>query len=234
MLKSAGRQDAVPMAVLWFLLLSLAAQLLWHHQQGLRAARIHSLPTPPPLEVLQAASLGDPNALSKLTTLWLQSFDNQPGVSIPFARLDYELLREWLSLVLKLDPNTAYPLLLASRVYGEVADPDRQRIMLEFVAAEFLRAPNARWPWLAHAVYVAQHRLGDLDLALRYAELLATHAVGENVPHWAQQMRIFVLERMGEIESARVLLGGLLASGEITDPHERRFLMQRLRDLGDD
>jgi len=33
-------------------------------------------------------------------------------------------------------------------------------------------------------------------------------------------MRIFILEDMGELESATVLLGGLLASGEVADPRE--------------
>ena len=37
-------------------------------------------------------------------------------------------------------------------------------------------------------------------------------------------MHVFILEDMGEIESAAVLLGGLLASGEVSDPNEARFL----------
>jgi hypothetical protein len=80
-------------------------------------------------------------------------------------------------------------------------------------------------------VYVAKHRLNDTHLALRYARALARHADGPQVPHWAKQMVIFVLEDMGELESAKVLLGGLLASGKITDPHEQRFLSKRLFEL---
>jgi len=44
-------------------------------------------------------------------------------------------------------------------------------------------------------------------------------------------MRIFILEDMGELESATVLLGGLLAGGEVTDPREIHFLTQRLEIL---
>ena len=44
-------------------------------------------------------------------------------------------------------------------------------------------------------------------------------------------MRIFLLQDMGEIEAAKILLGGLLASGEITDAREIRFLMERLKEL---
>ena len=36
---------------------------------------------------------------------------------------------------------------------------------------------------------------------------------------------------MGEREAATVLLGGLLAGGEVTDPNEIHFLTQRLEEL---
>jgi hypothetical protein len=44
-------------------------------------------------------------------------------------------------------------------------------------------------------------------------------------------MRIFILEDLGEIEAARVLLGGLLASGEVTEEKEVHFLTERLKSL---
>jgi len=42
-----------------------------------------------------------------------------------------------------------------------------------------------------------------------------------------------VLEDMGEVEAARILVGGLIASGAIKDPHELRFLENKLRVLED-
>jgi hypothetical protein len=44
-------------------------------------------------------------------------------------------------------------------------------------------------------------------------------------------MRIFILEDLGEIEAARVLLGGLLASGEVSEEKEIHFLTERLKIL---
>ncbi|MCC6713604.1 MAG: hypothetical protein IT496_00070, partial [Gammaproteobacteria bacterium] len=114
-----------------------------------------------------------------------------------------------------------------------VSDPARQRLMLEFVREEFLKDPNRRWPWMAHAVFVARHRLHDLPLALRYADALAAHVTDPGVPPWVTQMNIFVRVDMGETEAAKVLLGGLLESGRITDPAEQRFLMRRLQELED-
>jgi len=41
-------------------------------------------------------------------------------------------------------------------------------------------------------------------------------------------MELFVLEDLGDIESARILLGGFLDSGIIKDEREFRFLQKRL------
>ena len=44
-------------------------------------------------------------------------------------------------------------------------------------------------------------------------------------------MEIFIAEDMNELEAARIMLGGLLESGQLQDPAERRFLKQRLEEL---
>ncbi len=75
---------------------------------------------------------------------------------------------------------------------------------------------------------MARHALHDLPLSLQYAQALSDHAGNAPIPSWARQMHIFVRADMGEHEAAKVLLGGLLASGTVRDPHEIAFLMQRL------
>ena len=194
-------------------------------------ARASALGPAPALSTLLVASLGEPIGLAKLLMLRLQAFDNQPGVSIPFRDLDYARVESWLQRILELDPLGQYPLLFASRLYGEVPVAQKQRRMLEFVYREFLKDPDRRWPWLAHSLIIARHRLNDIPLAMKYAQALRRYAIGPEVPHWAQQMEIFVLEDMNEVESAKILLGGLLASGTVTDPHEQHFLQGKLDEL---
>jgi hypothetical protein len=219
----------VPWRLWFFGAIALSLQLLWHAGQPAPSAVAQALPVPPSVAVARGLALGDPLALAKLTMLWLQAFDTQAGVRIALKSLDYARVIAWLELILELDPRAQYPLLAASRLYAEVPDPARSRVMLEFVHAAFAQDP-ARWPWLAHAVYLARHRLHDEALALRYARSLA-QSPATGIPNWAKQLEIFVLENMGEIEAAKVLLGGLLASGKIIDPHELRFLSERLHQL---
>jgi len=164
--------------------------------------------------------------------LYLQAFDYHGTNTLPYARLDYRRLVQWLHAILELDPRSEYPLMAAARVYAETADVARSRIALDFVYREFPRDPPRRWQWLAHAALLAKHRLHDLALARQYAAAVEANTRDlPGVPLWAKQMQIFILEDMNELEAARIMLGGLLESGAISDPEEARYLELHLRAL---
>jgi hypothetical protein len=220
---------AVPVMVPLLLALALTLQIIVHARQTPPEARAETLEHAPAANVLRAASFGESIVAAQLSLLYLQAFDNQPGISIPFSALDYNRVMSWLQIALQLDPQSGYPLMMASQLYGQVNDEPRQRLMCEFVHARFLEAPDQRWRWLAHCAIMAKHRLRDQPLALRYATDITRYAGAAS--GWARQMRIFILEDMGELGSAKVLLGGLLATGEVTDPSELHFLTERLKTL---
>jgi hypothetical protein len=221
----------VPLAARAVLALALCLQLAWQATSPAPLARAEDLPTPPSHASLSLVSLGEPVALARGLMLYLQAFDNQPGIQLPFLKLDYTQVQAWLAAVVALDPRGQYPFMAASQLYAQVNDPVRQRLMTEFVYQQFAADPNRRWPWLAHAAFVAKHRLKDLPLARKYAQALRLQATGPEVPAWVQQMEIFLMEDLNEFEGARVLLGGLLQSGRITDPNEIAFLSRRLEEL---
>ena len=219
-------------AWLWTLLAaSLAGQLAVHAAAPATRARAEDLPPAPRAAVLRLASLGEPQALARLAMLYLQAFDFGGGSALPYQRLDYSRLTAWLESIAALDPRSQYPFFSAARVYAETPDPARMRQMLDFVYREFFADPNRRWPWLAQAALLAKHELKDLPLALRYAAAIDRYTTARDVPLWAKQMQIFILEDLNELEAARIMLGGLLEGGKITDPAEARVLEQRLQEL---
>jgi len=219
----------VPRWVLLLLAIAFCAQVTWQGLQPPPSARAEALGAPMVPALLRPLALGEPIALAQLLTLYLQAFDNQPGVSLPFLDLDYARVTAWLGTILELDPVGQYPLLMASQIYAQVPDEPKQRRMCEFVREQFDRDPDRRWRWLAHCAIMAKHRLGDTRLALSYAEAITLRA--RFASNWARQMRIFILEDLGELEAATVLLGGLLASGEVAEPKEIHFLTERLKEL---
>jgi hypothetical protein len=221
----------VPPAVWLALAAALTAQILWRSTQPSSAPAALDLPPPPAPAALKLASFGEAPAAARLAMLYLQAYDYSGTNATPYARLDYSRLVGWLDAILALDPRSEYPLFAAARVYAENPDPARSRIALDFVYRQFFADPDRRWPWLAHAALLAKHRLKDLALARRYAAAIERNTRSANVPLWARQMEAFILEDMNELEAARILLGGLLESGAITDPGEARFLELRLREL---
>ena len=222
---------AVPKALWALLAAALTAQVAWQGRQLSHTSAAIELPAPPSVHALRLASFAEPEAAARLLALYVQSFDLGGANSLPYQKLDYGRLVGWLRGILELDPRGQYPLFLAARVYAENSDPIRARLALDFVYEQFLIDPNRRWPWLAHAALTAKHRLADLPLARRYASAVQRYTTAPDVPLWAKQMEVFILEDMNELEAARIMLGGMLESGMVHDPAELRFLQQRLQEL---
>lgn len=223
--------NAVPWVVWAALIVALAAQLGWRTVQAPTKPEAADLPPAPSVQALRLASFGEPNALARVMMLYLQAFDSGGGNERPYRQLDYTRLVGWLDSILALDPKSEYPLFAASHVYAENPEATKTREVLEFAYREFFADPDHRWQWLAHAALLAKHRLHDLPLARRYAAAIDRYTRSPGVPLWARQMEIFILEDMNELEAARIMLGGLLASGQIRDPAEARFLAQRLKQM---
>ena len=223
--------SAVPGWIACVLAGALAVQAASQFTQRARVPSASDLPNAPSAQALHLADLGEPAALARLAMIWLQAFDSSGDNAVPYRQLDYTRLVAWLRAILATDPRSEYPLFAASRIYAEIADPVRARMMLEFIAGEFAADPNRRWPALAHAALLAKHRLKDLPLARRYAAAIQRLATADSVPLWAKQMEVFILEDMNELEAAKVMLGGLLAAGRIRDAEEQRFLQGRLEAL---
>ena len=220
----------VPAIVLVLFVCALLGQLVFNVWRPSVATESAQPDTPPAMAWLRVGSLGEPAALARVANLWLQSMDYSNGKLTRLHELDYDALAAWLERCLALDPSSEYPLFLASRVFSQVKDPHRARIMLDLVARAYVVDPATRWPSMAQAVHVAKHRLRDLPLALAYAKILRKQASGA-VPTWARDLDILVLQDLNELESAKILVGGLLNERRITDRTELEFLKRELSQI---
>ena len=195
-------------------------------------ARAEELPSPPNQGVFQVAALGDPAALSRVVMLNLQSFDNQPGISVPFQDLNYQAVTDWLSIAAALDPRSDYPHFAAARAYGGVRDKARKRIMIEWTRDQFAKNPKLRWEWMAHSATDARHGiLKDKELSLELARLLREKTEPGDAPNWARQMEAFLLRSDDEYAASADLMLNLLEEGEVKDAHEFRLLNDRLHSM---
>ncbi|HEX7028778.1 MAG TPA: hypothetical protein VF268_16165 [Gammaproteobacteria bacterium] len=194
-------------------------------------APLKDVPPPVSAEDIRLLALGEAGLAAKLLEFWLLTFESQSGRIIKYESLDYDHLSGWLETIQQLDPLSNYPSLMASGVFIEVNDDRRARKMIDFVHRAFLMAPQHRWRWQARAVILAKYRLDDLELARRLARDLRIQAADHDIPGWARDMEVLILQEMGEFETARMLVGNLLNSGAVTDPDELRFLTTKLKEL---
>ncbi|PIE36716.1 MAG: hypothetical protein CSA54_03540 [Gammaproteobacteria bacterium] len=219
---------AVPAGVWWVLVLGLLCQLGLRQVLPAAKAEATELPALPANAVVQSLFLGDGVLASRVLLLWLQARDTQSGALVRNVQRDYARLAHWLSQLQQLDPRSHYPLLLAVRVYSQASDKARVRQLLSTVNELFQRDPARYWRWQAEAAVLAKHRLQDLDLALNMAQALAAQTPPQLLPGWARDMRFILLEALGRDEEMRLLIGGLVASGAVTERKELQWLEQKL------
>jgi hypothetical protein len=216
----------------WILLgACLAANVVFQRLNPPAWSDAYDLGEPPPAAVVRAATLGENVLAGYFLTVYVQNFNMHLGLATPLAAIDRSQVVRWLNLGLDLDPDSGYPLLLASRHYGETGTPLQQRMMLDWVYRRFEEQPDQRWRWLVHALYVARHELNDMPLAEHYAAALRTRVNDPEAPSWVHQMDLLLRADGGEAADARAILGALIAAGQIRSPAELNFLESRLPPL---
>lgn len=206
----------------FFLILILLAIILWRSSNQYSRPVVVSLPDAPSVLAMQFIAASDASFAHRILIFWLQQFDVQAGQYVSYRNFNYDHLTHWLGAVNQLEPASQYAMLLATRVYSRVADDERKRIMLEHIYSQYIKDPKKNWRWLAEATITAQHKLKDHSLALKYATALAENK-STKIPYWAKDIRLTILEQLGETEQVKLLIGGLIAAKTVTDPNEIRF-----------
>jgi hypothetical protein len=203
--------------------------LAWHHRS--LQAGWQGVPSPPPQALAPLLTLGDDQLFYRSAAFGLQNMGDGGGRATPLAHYDYGRLEAWLRLLDELDPQADYAPTLAGYYFGQSPVPDDLRRIVAYLRTIGARDPARHWRWLAHAVYLARHRLLDVALALEVARDLAGLA-GSEAPLWVRQMPAFVLADVGEREAARDLLETILATDRNLSDGEivfmRHFIDQRL------
>jgi hypothetical protein len=203
--------------------------LAWHHRT--LHAGWPGVPSPPSGALAPLLTLGDDQLFYRSAAFGLQNMGDGGGRTTPLAHYDYGRLEAWLRLLDELDPQADYAPTLAGYYFGQSPVPDDLRRIVAYLRTIGARDPARHWRWLAHAVYLARHRLHDVALALEVARDLAGLA-GSEAPLWVRQMPAFVLADVGEREAARDLLETILATDRNLSDGEivfmRHFIDQRL------
>ena len=217
----------------WWLVLCIALGMQWAFSTQLPFdwQRQTHPPAPPAPAVLSAITLGERAAAATGMVLYAQSFDAQAGRAVPIKSLNISRLQDWLEVAAELNPRSAYPSFLSSRLYAEQASTDLTRQIIDWITSLHQKHPETHWPALAHAVHLARHRLNDWVLAREVARELRLTPLHVKLPPWARQMEAFMQANTTELEDAQALIGGLIASGQVTDERAIAVLLADLKTI---
>ena len=193
-----------------------------------RAVEYQPLNQPLQARQYQALAFGSDRLLSYALMLSVQLHDNQIGKHIGYQHVNYETLSRWLLTIYELNPLSDYPAFLTTRVYSQVSEPAKIVKLIEVTQHLFTINPVQHWRRMTEACLLAKHQLKDLSLALTLAKQVADLPASIELPHWARDMKLILLDELNQLESAQLLISSMLQSGEVKDNDEIRFLKSRL------
>lgn len=223
------------------LIAALAAQLVLAWRQSTQLPDWEILGPAPSQALVRAVSFGDNQAAYYMLGLYLQHAQDPARFATPLTEYNYDRVIAWLELMDRLDPKAHFAPYIGAYLFGASPDPEQVRQIVGYLRESFRTAPTERWFFMAHAVFLARHRVKDLELAIAVADELA-ESPAEGIPLWARQLRAFVLAQLGETEAAIAVTREVLRSAGPDDlrPGERRYMeffierMEAQRMLEDD
>lgn len=193
------------------------------------AAHWGGVPPVPTKNGARIMTLGDEQFSYRLGALTLQNLGNSGGRVTAVKDYDYKKLGQWFWLLHALDPASNHVPMMAAYYFGATQVPEDVAVVVQYLGAIGQNPVGNKWRWLAHAIFLARHRMDDVPLALDMAYALSRmQPVGDVLPAWARQMPAFVLADQGEKQTARRLIEEILMTATGLHPNEVNFMRSYL------
>lgn len=193
-------------------------------------ARWSNVPPIPNDISIASPGLGDTQFAYRSYGLMLQNLGNTGGRFTPLKDYNFEELGKWFTIQHALDPISDFTPVIAGYYFAASQDANKLRPLINYLAIAGNSSQGEKWRWLARAVFLARFRLEDLDLALNLARKLNA-LENPDMPMWAKQMPVNVLNQRGEKQAALELMMGILqSSGDKIHPNEVNAMVDYICD----
>tara|TARA_B100000989_G_C19482016_1_gene445615 strand:- start:609 stop:1352 length:744 start_codon:yes stop_codon:yes gene_type:complete len=179
------------------------------------------VPDVPGQETVKALSFGDEHAFFRLLGLRLQNAGDTFGRFTALYKYDYNKLYHWMRLLDSLDDTSNYIPSMATYYYSQTQNTADVKYIVDYLVEHSAHRVEEKWWWLVQAVYLANHKLQDQDMALQVANMLRGEA---DIPVWVQQLPAFIHEQRGEFDAAAVIIQQVLENEDDLDQGELNFI----------
>jgi hypothetical protein len=191
------------------------------------------VPDVPGRETVRALAFGDNQFFFRVLAFQLQNAGDTYGRSTALRYYDFNKLYLWFTLLDDLDRRSNMIPSLATYYFAQTQNTEDVRYVVDYLYTHATRDVPKKWWWLLQSIYLASHKLNDMDLALK----VATPMVNPEVPAFAQQMAAVVHEKRGEMEDALHVMELIQQNAkEIKDAdlkYMTYFIEERLKRLED-
>jgi hypothetical protein len=220
----------------WFrnygaLLLFVALQFgFWLQTKDIRPD-MGIVPPVPGKQEIHALTFGDDQFYFRVLAFSIQNAGDTFGRFTSLRYYDMNRLYHWFTLLDTLDAKSNMIPSMATYYYSQTQNTQDVRYIVDYLYEHSTRDIAHKWWWLMQSIYLAQHKLNDMDLALKVSAPL----VNEKVPAFAQQMAAVVREKRGEMEDALRIMETIRDHAEeLSDAdlkYMRYFIEERLDKL---
>lgn len=181
-------------ALLAFVCLQLA---FWYHTKDIEPD-LSIVPDVPGRAALHALTFGDNQFYFRVLAFQLQNAGDTFGRFTALRYYDFNKLYHWFTLLDELDARSNMMPAMATYYFAQTQNTADVRYIVDYLYAHATRDIEHKWWWLMQSIYLAMHKLEDMDLALKVSAPL----VNPKVPVFAQHMAAVVHEKRGEMEDA--------------------------------
>lgn len=174
----------------------------WWHSHKIRP-EMGIVPDVPGEQTVHALAFGDDEAFFRLYALGLQNSGDTFGRFTALYKYDFNKLTQWFFLLDKLNNESNYLPAMATYYFSQTQNPSDTSYIVDYLDHYTKDRVKEKWWWVVQGVYMAEHKLENLERAGALAERLRGV---RGIPVWAQQMPAFIHERRGEFGEALAII----------------------------
>ena len=178
---------------------------------------------------VKALSLGDEAFYFRTLAFQLQNAGDSFGRFTALKKYNYNKLYNWFELLDSLDDRSHFVPSLAAYYYSQTQNTPDVRYVIDYLVHHASRDLYNKWWWMSQAVYLANHKLKDKELALKLSYKLAS-TPRDDIPLWVKQMPAFIHEQMGEEQQAMGIISDILENVDNIDQGELNFMTYFVKD----
>ncbi len=167
------------------------------------------VPDVPSKSSIKAFAFGDEQLYFRILAYRIQNAGDTFGRFTALKLYNYRKLYNWFCLLDELDSKSDFVPSLASYYFSQTQNSKDVIYVVNYLSEHASKDLYHKWWWLSQAVYLANYKLHNKDLALRLAYKLAS-TPRNDIPLWAKQMPAFIHEQRGEYDQALVIINHII------------------------